>query len=257
MRATLAILLGLLAFAVGGLLLSGHLWPQWESDLHQWVVTATTGQMVGGVIGGLLMILPLMQALRWWREWRRSREISYTTDHGRITVSLIAIEEALTRALEGEPEVKRATVHVYEDRAKRAVVIEARITLWEVENLTERNRFCQRLLRRRFAELMPEQTTVQVLITIHRIYQRKADDPVVGQTKGSARLLVPTAAAVAPRAVKADDIYLPDMDDSADEDDLYHGPSYPVISDEDEDNAATSLYGRQSSVENPVMPPRR
>jgi hypothetical protein len=114
--------------------------------------------------------------VRWYQVWRRSREISYTTETGKISVNLIAVEEALTRAIEGEPDVKKATVRVFEDRVKRSIIIEAVVTLWEVANVTERNRFCQRLLRRRFAELMPEQTVVQVNLNVHRLNQRRNDE---------------------------------------------------------------------------------
>lgn len=246
MRSTFAVLLGLLALSLGGALLTAHLWPEWKDLLILWW-QSTPGHTAVAVVGGLLMLLPLIQALRWWREWRRSREISYATENGRITVSLIAIEEALTRALEGESEVKRATVHVYEDRAKRAVIIEAKVTLWEVPNLTERNRFCQRLLRRRFAELMPEQTAVQVLITIYRIYQRKPETRPAGEPAPAAAVAAPATAG----STKADsDVYLPDFDDlPASEDDLYHGPAYPVMRDEeDESGAGTALYGRISGT---------
>jgi len=253
MRTTLAILLGLLAFMFGGMLMTGYLWPEWGVLFQTWWSGTNTGRAGGSSIAGALMLLPLFQALRWWREWRRSREISYATENGRITVSLIAIEEALTRALEGESEVKRATVHVYEDRAKRAVLIEAKVTLWEVPNLTERNRFCQRLLRRRFAELMPEQTAVQVLITIHRIYQRPADP----KSSKPGELVSPAKTAAITGEQKIDtDVYLPDFDDMpANEDDLYHGPSYPVIADDDgEVVGGSAIYGRATNTFPKVKP---
>lgn len=247
MRTTLALLLGLLAFAFGSLLLTGYFWPEWGHLFQTWWSDATTGRAVGSSLAGALMLLPLFQVLRWWREWRRSREISYATENGKITVSLIAIEEALTRALEGESEVKRATVHVYEDRAKRAVIIEAKVTLWEVPNLTERNRFCQRLLRRRFAELMPEQTAVQVLITIHRIYPQRTD---VKTTKSGESNRTKAAATPADANKIDTDVYLPDFDDMpANEDDLYHGPSYPVVQDDDGEVAGgSSIYGKPTST---------
>lgn len=248
MRSTFAVLLGLLAFSLGGVLVSVHLSPEWGAALVQWW-NSTLGHTAIAVVGGLLMLLPLLQILRWWREWRRSREISYATENGRITVSLIAIEEALTRALEGESEVKRATVHVFEDRAKRAVIIEAKVTLWEVPNLTERNRFCQRLLRRRFAELMPEQTAVQVLITIYRIYQRRPEAKPAGAPAAAAAVAA-VPAGDSGSAKTDSDVYLPDFDDlPASEDDLYHGPSYPVLRDEeDESGAGTALYGRPTGT---------
>lgn len=249
MRAALNFVLYFLAFVSGGLALAAYWEPAFAIVLSDYLTT-TNGQMVGLSVASLFVFCPFAAVLRWYQVWRRSREISYTTETGRISVNLIAVEEALTRAIEGEPDVKKATVRVFEDRVKRSIIIEAVVTLWEVANVTERNRFCQRLLRRRFAELMPEQTVVQVNLNVHRLNQRRADDRQGRQSPPV------TAADVLPQATQAGlnlayeskDTYQPSppigVELATTEEDLYVGPTYPVVRDEDDEGGGTQAWTR-------------
>jgi hypothetical protein len=241
MRAAMRMVLYLTAFAAGGLLVAMNALPEFGERAHLFLRSAR-GQLVSDGLAVVFLVCPLIILLRWWQVVRRAREISYTTESGKISVSLIAIEEALTRAIEGESEVKKATVRVFEDRVKRAIVIEAVVTLWEVANVTERNRFCQRLLRRRFAELMPEQTVVQVNLTIHRLNQRRVE------ARPTAAPPVPAAAGAAPadeapKRPSSSDLLPAEPDD----DDLYVGPAYPVMRD-DEEEGGTGYYFRSKAA---------
>jgi hypothetical protein len=229
-----------------------------------------TGGLTCLVVGSALLVAPLAILVRWLQSIRRNREISYQTDSGRISVNLIAIEEALTRAVEGEPEVKKSHVRVFADKVRRSVVIEAVITLWEVPNVTDRNRFLQRLLRRRFAELMPEQSEVEVHLHLHRLTERRVEpkpQPVAAKPKGKSTATIadrtttgdpPTdrhgserdsgsrnvPALLSPQAINPVANALPGRDER--EDDLYVGPTYPVdAGDEDEESRI------------PVAPPKR
>jgi hypothetical protein len=242
MRNVLNFILSFLAFLVGALALVAYSEPAVAIVLHDYLKT-TNGLMVGLTVSSMFVICPLFAFLRWWQVWRRSREISYTTETGRISVNLIAVEEALTRAIEGEPDVKKATVRVFEDRVKRSIVIEAVVTLWEVSNVTERNRFCQRLLRRRFAELMPEQTVVQVNLNVHRLNQRRNEDRLV---KHPTPLVVESVSSeMSPTRghlnlpYESKDIYQPappiGVEMATTEEDLYVGPSYPVVRDDEDE----------------------
>ncbi len=247
MRNALNFVLSFLAFLVGGMVLAAQLDPAIGVVLHDYLKTAN-GQMVGISVSAIFVICPLLSVLRWWQVWRRSREISYTTETGRISVNLIAVEEALTRAIEGEPDVKKATVRVFEDRVKRSIVIEAVVTLWEVANVTERNRFCQRLLRRRFAELMPEQTVVQVNLNVHRLNQRRKEDRLVKQP--TPNIVDAVVTDVVPNdgtlnlSYDNKDVYQTappiGVEMATTEEDLYVGPSYPVVRDEDDELGASS-----------------
>ncbi len=205
MAAVFNALLYLTAFLVGAGLLAACTEPLISAQILDFLRTPN-GNMVMAGVALVFLLCPLAVLLRWWQVFRRARDISYTTENGKISVSLIAIEEALTRAIEGESEVKKATVRVFEDRVKRSIVIEAIVTLWEVANVTERNRFCQRLLRRRFAELMPEQTVVQVNLTIHRLNQRRLDQRPAHKT--TAPITAP-AGAQAAQAEIADELTPP------------------------------------------------
>lgn len=254
MRAALNFVLYFLAFVSGGLALAAYWEPAFATLLSDYLKT-TNGLMVGLSVAGMFVICPLAAVMRWYQVWRRSREISYTTETGKISVNLIAVEEALTRAIEGEPDVKKATVRVFEDRVKRSIVIEAVVTLWEVANVTERNRFCQRLLRRRFAELMPEQTVVQVNLNVHRLNQRRADDrqsrptPPMVETAAEPTPTIGTAPGLA-LTYDGKETYRPSppigVELATTEEDLYVGPTYPVVRDEDDEGGGTQAWTRPS-----------
>lgn len=238
MRAFLRWMAFVIGIALGGLLATFTLWPETVEPVMLWLRDDMVGRLTASGMAGVLLSSPLVWLLRWLQAMRRSREVSYTTDNGRISVNLVAIEEALTRAIEGEPEIRKARVSVYEDRVKRGIVVDAVVTLWEVANVTERNLFCQRLLRRRFAELMPERTDVSVNLAVHRLTVRppgnaklpapnavlKADEPFERSPLGVPKLPVRQAE------------HLPLSAEPKDEDDLYVGPAYPVTR-EDEDEA--------------------
>ena len=182
MRGVLRILLYVVTILLGLFLVAIDQRPELADQVAH---LAQTIQGKWAIRGAAIILLasPLVILLRWFQSIRRNREISYETDNGKISVSLIAIEEALTRAIEGEPEVKKAHVRVFEDKVKRSIVIDAVVTMWEVPNVTDRNRFCQRLLRRRFAELMPEQSQVDVNLHLHRLTERRVEAKTV-QVKG-------------------------------------------------------------------------
>jgi len=245
MRTFLRWMVFVIGIALGGLLATFTLWPETVQPVMLWLRDDAAGRLVASAMSGVLLSSPLLWLLRWLQAMRRSREISYTTDNGRISVNLVAIEEALTRAIEGENEIRKARVSVYEDRVKRGIVIDAVVTLWEVANVTERNLFCQRLLRRRFAELMPERSDVSVNLAVHRLTVRP---PSKGNVPASALLPISSTAASeskeafersplgVPRLPAKEAEHLPLSAEPKDEDDLYVGPSYPVTR-EDEDEA--------------------
>lgn len=241
MRQFLRSLLYLFSVALGLWCALTLYWPELIA-FTAFFLSSPEGRISLGVAAALLLTSPFMILLRWVQALRRNREISYTTDGGKISVSLIAIEEALTRAVEGEAEVKKAHVRVFEDRVRRAVVVEAVVTMWEVPNVTDRNRFLQKMLRRRFAELMPEQTHVDVNLHLHRMTERRPEqkpavapepEPELGTGSGG-RESSPARRAVTeeldPPAHEANPMQEPS------EEDLFVGPAYPVPSDDEDDS---------------------
>ncbi len=263
MRAALRILLCLLSLVLSAGLVTAYVRPS-AFELAVEHLRKPEGHWLMLSLATLMAVIPLGMAIGWWRAHRRAREISYTTDGGRVSVSLIAVEEALTRAVEGETCVKKAAVRVYEDRVKRQVIIDAVMTLWEVANVTERNRTCAQILRRRFNELMPEQTAVAVNLTVHRLTPRRDD---AKHATDAPAIAVPAVASVAPvvergiseygesleagpTAPTGDDVAALRSDpslppDAIGEDELYVGPSYPV---DDDDDDAEDYLGRPIPV---------
>lgn len=240
MRAFLRWFVFVIGIALGGLLAVFNILPDTVEPVTRWISTDMVGRIVTSTMAAVLLCSPLLMLLRWFQAMRRSREISYATDNGRISVNLIAIEEALTRAIEGEPEIKKARVSVYEDRVKRGIVIDAVVTLWEVANVTERNLFSQRLLRRRFAELMPERSDVQVNLAVHRLTVRPPPKGAPASASASAPAMVPVPPVEptplgVPKLPAREPERLPVAAEPKDEDDLYVGPTYPVGKDDEDE----------------------
>ncbi len=248
MRGILRILLYVVTILLGLFLVAIDRRPELIDQVAQ-LARTFEGQWAVRAAAIALLSSPLAILLRWIQSIRRNREISYDTDNGKISVSLVAIEEALTRAIEGEPEVKKAHVRVFEDKVKRSIIIDAVVTMWEVPNVTDRNRFCQRLLRRRFAELMPEQSQVDVNLHLHRLTERRIEPRPV-QVKGPATDSSPHNPAVTagtgsgtspvPDALRSsgENPVAGALPREPDESELYVGPTYPVERDEDDEDEA-------------------
>lgn len=189
MQIFLRSVLSLAAVVAGAFLITAACAPDIVAhlvDRYQAHLLEPQGRIGSGIAGSALVLIPVLIILRWYASRRYAREISYLTDQGRVAVSLIAIEEALTRAIEQEPVVRKVQIRVYEDRVRKMVVIEAALTLWDDGDVSGVNRRCQQLLRVRFAELMPEQTAVQVHLTVHRLSHRRFPDEESGARAATA-----------------------------------------------------------------------
>lgn len=243
-------LLYLTAMAVGAGLLACDFRPSLLDEAVAYI-RQPPGRFVAMGVAAIFLLGPLAIFLRWWQARRNAREISYTTETGRVSVNMIAVEEALTRAVENENFVKKAHVRLREDRSKRQVIIEAVMTLWEVPNVTERNLACQQILRRRFAELMPEKSAV-VNLSVHRLNQRREDHkkateppppPPLPTIEPTPPERVETNAATAELPQEVENLF---GEPPTNEEDLYVGPSYPVEKDEEED-AMASYFDKKKS----------
>ena len=178
MQILLRTLLYLICLTVGVLLMAWAKDPSlvhgWQAHIHSlederyWMLAA-----VGA--GGLCVFIVVFSIYRSWMQHRFSRDVTYTTALGQVSVSLLAIEEALSRSVERETGVRKVRINVYEDRHRRMIIIECIMTLWDDANVTAWNRRCQEIIQRRFQELMPDQTAVQIHIRMHRLRQRPED----------------------------------------------------------------------------------
>ena len=138
-------------------------------------------------LGILQVLIPIALTLRWLAVRRFARELSYMTANGRVSVNLQAIEEALARAAVNGKGVKHIVVRVYEDRIRRQVIIQAVLTLWDENNITGATQRCQEILSQRFQELMPEQRSVQVQVSVNRLNQQRGTEfttAVQAETEG-------------------------------------------------------------------------
>lgn len=179
MHTALRLIVYILCMGTGVLMLLLLLFPQ---QFVPYVLDYLKGLQEGHgfwtpmMLGIVQILMPLSLALRWLSKRRFSREISYMTANGRVSVNLQVMEEALSRAVNNEPQVKHVVVRMYEDRIRRMVVIQAVLTLWAEENITAANEKCQKILSQRFAELMPEQRSVQVHLSVNRLRHRQSTE---------------------------------------------------------------------------------
>lgn len=177
MRSLLRIVLSGLVLALGVAAIVVAVEPQLAQALAEQLsrLSEHDRQRLGlASLGLLLVLLPLAQTWLLWRARSQSREISYQTEHGRIAVSMQAIAEALTRAVEHEPAVRKVGLSIRQDRMRKQVLVVCSLALWDDGDITGINWRCQDLLRRRFAELMPE-ASCQIHITVNRLNQRRPE----------------------------------------------------------------------------------
>ncbi len=179
MHAFLRFFVYLLCFSVGLAIIALLLF---RDSLLEYAITYLNGLREGeGIwtilsLGILQVLIPLALTLRWLAVRRFARELSYMTANGRVSVNLQAIEEALTRAAINVPGVKHIVIRVYEDRIRRQVIIQAVLTLWDESNITGITNVCQQTLSQRFQELMPEQRTIQVQISVNRLREQRGSE---------------------------------------------------------------------------------
>jgi hypothetical protein len=224
-----------------------------DPELAAWAL-ATVGQhahdpyvrLLAGAVGGVVLASELLLVGSWLRERRFAREFSYTTTLGQVSVGLVAIEEALTRALANETAVRRAGLRVVEDRVKRVIQIHAHINLWEEDDIKVAIDRCQSVLAARFRELMPQQK-FHIGLNLHRLTPRRPEPAGRRRTEVGDRPAVAPVAPVTPLATAVavepelapkslpwhDDQTFRD-DGTIREEDLYLGPRYPVESRDDD-----------------------
>ena len=127
-------------------------------------------------LGLLQILIPLALTMRWLAVRRFTREITYTTANGRVSVNLQAIEEALSRAALNVTGVKHIVIRIYEDRIRRQVIIQAVLTLWDDNDIPATSQRAQDVLQQRFSELMPEQRSVVVQLSINKLNEQRGSE---------------------------------------------------------------------------------
>ena len=84
MRATLRMIVYLLAFALGGCFLAYYIKPDLFDHLARYENDfAREARILAAGLATILLLSPLSILLRWWQLNSRAREISYTTESGR------------------------------------------------------------------------------------------------------------------------------------------------------------------------------
>ena len=174
----LRLIFTLMALVLGGYLLFLAADPV-RFQLHMQFLLQEGGTPMGRVvlasIGGLCLAVVPAQLLVWAVSRRYAKTLKYRVAGDKVTVSLQAVEEALSRALENDPAVRTATVRVLANRWRRRVDVEAALVLYEDSDLSVVDGRCPQLLRARFKEVMSGVKRVSFSLHIDRLRSRASD----------------------------------------------------------------------------------
>ena len=156
----------------------------------------TVGRASLAAVGLVFLAIVPAQILVWSLSRRYAKTIRYRVGADQVTVSLQAVEEALSRALEIDADVRTATVRILSNRWLRRIEVACALVLYEDTDVSVTDSRCQQLLRARFKEVMSGAKRVRFALHIDRLRSR-ASDP------GQARLAAAPARLMSSRPVAA------------------------------------------------------
>ena len=126
------------------------------------------------VIVGLLLILFCLHYLQAsLLRLRRNKSITFESDQGKVSITLVAIEDMLKKMLEAKTEVSRIKPTVFS--RKRGIEVIARGILTTEVNLVEFTKEIQEQIREKVHTLLGEDKQVQVNLEIRKIALSRQD----------------------------------------------------------------------------------
>ena len=126
------------------------------------------------VIAGLLLILLCLRYIQAsFRRSRRNKSITFESDEGKVSITLVAIEDMLKKMLEAKIEVSRIKPRVFS--RKKNIEVVARGVLTTEVNLVEFTKEIQEQVREKMHTLLGEDKPVQVNLEIRKIALSKKD----------------------------------------------------------------------------------
>ncbi len=125
------------------------------------------------LVGLLLILLCLRYLQTSFRRVRRNKSITFESDQGKVSITLVAIEDMLKKMLEAKTEVSRIKPKVF--LRKKGIEVVARGVLTTEVNLVEFTREIQEQVREKMHTLLGEDKQVQVNLEIRKIALSKKD----------------------------------------------------------------------------------
>jgi len=128
---------------------------------------------VTALVGLLLILLCLRYVQTSFRRARRNKSITFESDQGKVSITLVAIEDMLKKMLEAKTEVSRIKPKVL--LRKKGIEVVARGVLTTEVNLVEFTKGIQELVREKVHALLGEDKQVQVNLEIRKIALSKKE----------------------------------------------------------------------------------
>jgi len=126
------------------------------------------------VLAGLLLILLCLRYVQAsFQRSRRNKSITFESDEGKVSITLVAIEDMLKKMLEAKTEVSRIKPKVFLRR--KGIEVVARGVLTTEVNLVEFTKEIQKLVKEKVHTLLGEDKQVQVNLEIKKIALSKED----------------------------------------------------------------------------------
>ena len=126
------------------------------------------------VLAGLLLILLCLRYIQAsFRRLRKNKSITFESDDGKVSITLVAIEEMLKKMLEEKTEVSRIKPKVF--LRKKGIEVVAHGVLTTEVNLVEFTKEIQEQVKEKVHTLLGEDKQVQVNLEIKKIALSKKD----------------------------------------------------------------------------------
>lgn len=125
------------------------------------------------LVGLLLILLCLRYMQASFRRSRKNKSIAFDSDQGKVSITLVAIEDMLKKMLEAKTEVSRIKPKVL--LRKRGIEVIARGVLTTEVNLVEFTKEIQEQVREKVHTLLGEDKEVQVNLEIRKIALSQKD----------------------------------------------------------------------------------
>jgi len=126
------------------------------------------------LLAGLILILLCLRYVQAsFRHLKRDKSITFESDEGKVSITLVAIEEMLKKMLEAKTEVSRIRPKVL--LKKKGIEVVARGVLTTEVNLVEFTKEIQEQIREKVHALLGEDKQVQVNLEIRKIALSKKD----------------------------------------------------------------------------------
>ena len=126
------------------------------------------------ILVGLLLILLCLRYLQAsFRRVRRNKSITFNSEEGKVSITLVAIEDMLKKMLEAKTEVSRIKPKVL--LKKKGIEVVARGVLTTEVNLVEFTKEIQEQIREKVHALLGQDKQVKVNLEIRKIALSKKD----------------------------------------------------------------------------------